>query len=84
MEGSLGAIFNEKGDTINEVNIGEYSYSRKSQWRAAQNMEKQRATDRTEEKTRTVNDLADNEQRFRNMDLQNMRNDFERRMLRIS
>ena len=60
-------------------------------------MEEQRATNPTEEKTSSINDLADNELRFRDMDIskvrtehdqQNMINVFERwcyrRMLRIS
>ena len=55
-------------------------------------MEEQRTTNPTEEKTRLINDLADNELRFRDMDLrksvQNMIKVFERwcyrRMLRIS
>ncbi len=64
----LGASFNEKGDTINEVKRRD-SQSQKSQWRLAQDMAKQRATNPTEEKTCSINDLADNELRFRDMDL---------------
>ena len=47
----------------------ENSHSQKSQWRPAQDMEEQRATNPTEEKTCSINDLADNELRFRDMDL---------------
>ena len=47
----------------------ENSHSQKSQWRPAQDMEEQGTTNPTEEKTRLINDLADNELRFRDMDL---------------
>ena len=60
----FGASFNEKGDTIKEN-----SHSQKSQWRPAQDMEEQIATNPTEDKTCSINDLADNELRFRDMDL---------------
>ena len=62
----LGASFNEKGDTIKEVKRS--SHSQKSQWRPAPDMEEQRATNPTEEKTCPINDLADDELRFRDMD----------------
>ena len=47
----------------------ESSHSQKSQWRPTQDMEEQRVTNPTEEKTCSINDLADNELRFRDMDL---------------
>ena len=40
-----------------------------SQWRPAQDMDEHRPTNPTEEKTCSINDLADNELRFRDMDL---------------
>ena len=65
----LGASFNEKGDTIKEVKRRIAIAKRASTWRPAQDMEEQRATDPTEEKTCSINGLADNELRFRDMDL---------------
>ena len=47
----------------------ESSHNQKSQWRIAQDMEEQRATNPTEEKTCSLNDLTDNELRLRDMDL---------------
>ena len=38
-------------------------------WRSVQDMEEQRTTNPTEEKTCSINNLADNELRFRDMDL---------------
>ena len=60
----LGASFNEKGDTIKEVKR-RIAIAK----RPAQDMEEQKTTNPTEEKTRSINDLADNELRFRDMDL---------------
>ena len=53
----------------NQGGYEENSHSQKSQWRPAQDMEEQRTTNPTEEKTCSINDLADNELRFRDMDL---------------
>ena len=86
----LGASFNDKGDTIKEVNLKEESsHSQKSQWRPAQDMEEQRATNPTEEKTRSINDLSYGSDTWIYLkSVQNMTNVFERwryrRMLCIS
>ena len=60
----LGASFNETGYNIKEVKR-RVAIAKKSQWRPAQDMEEQRDTNPTEEKTCSINDLADNELRFR-------------------
>ena len=49
--------------------VEESSHSQKSQRRPAQDMEEHRATNPTEDKTCSINDLADNELRFRYMGL---------------
>ena len=54
------------------------SYSQKSQYRLAHDMEECRAINPTEEKPFTVNDLVDSYLRFRNKSVQNMINVFER------
>ena len=56
------------------------SHSQKSQWRPAQDMKEQRATNPTEEKTCLTNDLADNELRFRDMDLPNVSAERDQRL----
>ena len=46
----------------------------------AQDMEEQRATTPTEEKTCLINDLADNELRFRDMDLPKVSTEHDQRL----
>ena len=43
-------------------------------------MEEQRATNPTEEKTSSINDLADNELRFRDMDISKVRTEHDQRL----
>ena len=76
----LGASFNEKEDTINQGGYDESSHSQKSQWRPAQDMEEQRATNPTEEKTCPINDMADNELRFRDMDIPKVSTEHDQRL----
>ena len=62
----LGASFNEKGDLLSR--------------RPTPDMEEQRATNPTEEKTSSINDLADNELRFRDMDISKVRTEHDQRL----
>ena len=74
----LGASFNEKGDTIKEVK------RRVAIAKIASGdlhmMEEQRATNPTEEKTCSINDLADNELRFRDMDIPTVSTEHDQRL----
>ena len=70
----LGASFNEKGDTIKEVK------RRVAIAKRAQYMEEQRATNPIEEKTCSINDLAYNELRFRDMDLPKVSTEHDQRL----
>ena len=58
----------------------ESSHSQKSQWRPAPDMEEQRATNPTEEKTSSINDLADHELRLRDMDISKVRTEHDQRL----
>ena len=68
---------NEKGDTIKEVKRRVAIAKRASTWRPAPDMEEQRATNPTEEKTSSINHLADNELRFRDMDISKVRTEHD-------
>ena len=57
----------------------EYSHRQKNQRRLAQDMVEQRATNPTEEKTCSINVLADNELRFRDMDLHKVGTEHDQR-----
>ena len=60
---------------------GEYSHSQKSQCRHyVHDMEEQRAINPTEEKTCSINDLADNELRFRDMDQPKVSTEHDQRL----
>ena len=58
----------------------ESSYRQKSQWRPAQDMEEQRATNPTEENTCSIIYLADNELWFRDMDLPQVSTEHDQRL----
>ena len=58
----------------------ESSYSQKSQCRPAQDMEEQRATNPTEEKTCSINDLADMRFWLRDMDLPKVSTEHDQRL----
>ena len=88
----LGASFNEKGDTIKEV-TRRVAIAKRASGDLHRIMKEQRATNPTEEKTCSINDLADNELQSSETliylkSVQNMVKLFERwcyrRMLRIS
>ena len=74
----LGASFNEKGDTIKEVKrrvaIAKIASG------DLRMMEEQRATNPTEEKTCSINDLADNELWFRDMDIPTVSTEHDQRL----
>ena len=77
----LGASFDEKADTFKEVKTRVAIAKRANGDLHAHDMEEQRATNPTEEKTCTVNDLADNELRFTDMYLPKVSAEHDKRIL---
>ena len=75
----LGASFNEKGDTIKEVKR-RVAIAKIASGDVHMIMEEQRATNPTEEKTCSINDLADNELRFRDMDIPTVSTEHDQRL----
>ena len=75
----LGASFNEKGDTIKEVKR-RVAIAKIASGDLHMIMEEQIATNPTEEKTCSINDLADNELRFRDMDIPTVSTEHDQRL----